>query len=249
LPEGNAITELFKRLCLSRGWVGAQFGWVLPWIWINIAVLYLEGIQAWPERLSEGLGGSDSILVMIVALVVQAGMLRSLMSNDAKRVRLVWGSLALLLWGMLYLIAISMQETYLPGQIWQWLLAWVVAPVILFPFAAASAVYGWRLPWRRVLRVVLAWRWWLGVLLAGTVGMFAELYFDGVRGWPKVWDVDLAAGLKMGAVDMLEMGVWILLLGWLAVLFDMNGHGIKSTGEDSVPLPLPEGGGDAGGNI
>jgi hypothetical protein len=79
--------------------------------------------------------------------------------------------------------------------------------------------------------------------------MFAELYFDGVRGWPKVWDVDLAAGLKMGAVDMLEMGVWILLLGWLAVLFDMNGHGIKSTGEDSVPLPLPEGGGDAGGNI
>jgi len=184
---------------------------------------------------------------MIVALAVQTGMLRSLIRNDARRVRPVWGALALLLWGMLYLIAAELQD-YLPSQILKWLLAWVAAPAIFFPFAAASAVWGWRLPWRRVLRVVCAWRWWLGVLLVGAVGRLAESYFDGLRAYEYVWDVGLAAGLKMGAVDMLETGVWILLLGWLAVLFDMNGRGIKSAVEVSAPLPLPESGNDSGGN-
>ena len=58
-------------------------------------------------------------------------------------------------------------------------------------------------------------------MLIGTVGRVAEGYFDSIRGYPYVWDVDLAAGLNMGAVDMFEMGVWVLLLGWLAILFDM----------------------------
>jgi hypothetical protein len=263
LPEGDAITELFKRLRLSRHWVAAQFGWVLVWIWVGVATLHIPGVQRWPEWLSEGLGASYRILVTIVAFVVQAEMLRSLIRNDARRVRLVWGTLALPLWGLLYGVAFSMQDDYLPGQIFQWLLAWVLIPAILFPFAAASAVWGWRLPWRRCVRVVCKWQWWLSVLLAGTVGMLAECYFDSVRGWPKVWDVDLANGLKMGAVDMLEIGVWILLVGWLALLLDSSEASADSSGDnalhgfpagsgphnsDSVSLPLRESGDGGGGN-
>lgn len=219
-PPG-AFTELAKRLSMSRNWVGAQFGWVLVWIWVNFAWLYFQRIQGLPEWFSGGLRGSYAALVAITALVVQAGMLRSLMRSHGKNVRPVWGSLALFLWGMLYLVAAEMQD-YLPGEILKWLLAWVVTPVIFFPFAAASNLWGWRLPWRSILRVVCAWRWWLCVLLIATVGRVAEVYFDSICGNPYLWDVDLAAGLNMLAVDLLETGLWVLLLGWLAVLFDMG---------------------------
>jgi hypothetical protein len=216
------LNDLMRRLRLNRSWVGAQFGWVLAWIWIAVAFLHLPGIYRWPQWLSGGLRVSYSSLVMIAALAVQTGMLRSLIKNGARRVRPVWGALALLLWGMLYAVAFSMQDDYLPGQIWQWILSCVIAPAIIFPFAAASAVWGWRLSWLRALRVMCAWRWWLGVLLAGTIAISAELYFDHLRAYEYVWDVDLATGLKMGAVDMLEMGVWIVLIVWLAVHFDLT---------------------------
>jgi hypothetical protein len=156
----GAFTELSKRLSMSRHWVGAQFGWVLVWIWVNLAWLYFQRVQGLPEWFSSGLRGSYVALVAITALVVQAGMLRSLMRNHGKHVRPVWGSLALFLWGMLYLVAAEMQD-YLPGEILKWLLAWVVTPVIFFPFAAASNLWGWRLPWQSILRVVCTWRWWL----------------------------------------------------------------------------------------
>ena len=215
----TCFNDLLHRLRSNISWVEAEFGWVLAWIWVNVAVLHLPGVQRWPQWLSESLGVSYRVLVTIAALAVQTGMLRSLIRNDARQIRPVWGALALLLWGILYLIAAEMQD-YLPNQILQWLLAWVVAPAIFFPFAASSAVCGWRLPWRRVLRLVCAWRWWLGVILVGTVGKWAELCFDRLRAWPYVWDVDLPTGLKMGALDMLETGIWILLLVWFAVLFD-----------------------------
>jgi hypothetical protein len=216
------LNDLLRRLRLNRQWVGAQFGWVLAWIWVGVATLHFPGIQRWPEWLSGGLRVTYSSLIMIAALAVQTGMLRSLIRSDARRVRHVWGALALLLWGILYVIAFSMQDDYLPGQIWQWLLSCVVAPAIIFPFAAASAAWGWRLPWLRVLRVMCAWRWWLSVLLTGTIAISAELYFDRLRAYAYVWDVGLVTGLKMGAVDLLETGIWILLLVWLSVLFDLT---------------------------
>jgi hypothetical protein len=214
------LNDLLRLLRLSRHWVGAQFGWVLAWIWVGVAILHLPGIQRWPQWLSDWLRVSYSSLVMIAALAVQTGMLRSLIRNDARRVRPIWGALALLLWGMSCLIVASIPDYYLHNQIWQWLLAWVVAPAIFFPFAGASAVWGWRLPWRRVLRLVCAWRWWLGVLLVGAIEKLAELRFDRLSTHAYVWDVDLPTGLKMGAVDILETGVWILLLVWLAALLD-----------------------------
>ena len=219
LPESDAGTELFKRLYESRRWVGAQFGWVLVWIWVNLARLYLSSVLRWPEWFSNGLTASYSILIMIVALVVQAGMMRNLISVPLKRVKLVWGTLAMLLWSVLFIVADSVQDS-LHGKFLNWALVWVIAPVIYIPFASASAIWGLRLPWRRVLRLVYAWRWWLAVFIAGAIGALLENCFDGLRAWPYVWDVGLITGLKMGAVDMLEMGVWVLLLCWFAVLFD-----------------------------
>lgn len=219
-PAENALyCQLWNRLRVSRLWIGAQFGWMMAWIWTAIAVLHLLGGQPGAGGILNGLGAANRIVIVIVAMVVQTGMLRSLMSNRAKRARPVWGAVTLLLWGMLCLIAAEMQD-YLHVPILQWLAAWVVAPAIFFPFAAASTVSGFRLPWRRILRVVCTWRWWLAILLAGAFGKLAELYFDSLHP-VYVWDVNLATGLKMGAVDMLEMAVWILLLGWLAVLFDL----------------------------
>ena len=194
---------------------------MLVWIWINLASLYFQRLQGWPGWLSSGLRGSYVALVAITALFVQAGMLRSLMRNHGKQVPLVWGSLTLFLWGMLYFVAAEMQD-YLPGEILKWLLAWVITPIIFFPFAAASNLWGWRLPWQSIFRVVCAWRWWLCVLLIATVGRVAEIYFDSICGNPYLWDVGLAAGLNMLAVDLLETGLWLLLFGWLAVLFDMG---------------------------
>jgi hypothetical protein len=51
---------------------------------------------------------------------------------------------------------------------------------------------------------------------------FLELYFDRLRAHEYVWDVDLSTGLKMGAVGMLEMGLWIVLLIWLVLHFDLT---------------------------
>jgi hypothetical protein len=39
------------------------------------------------------------------------------------------------------------------------------------------------------------------VLLAGTIAISAELYFDHIRNYDYVWDVGLVTGLKMGSID------------------------------------------------
>lgn len=231
--ETGLDLQILKRLQQSRFWVGAQFGWVVAWIWVNVAILHFTPGQG-SAGLASGLGAANRVVIAIIALVVQAMMLRSLMSNHARCVRLVWGTGALLLWGALFLIAAEMQD-YLHGPILQWLLAWVVAPAVFFPFAAVSAVVGFRIPWRRTLRVVFAWRWWIGVFAAGALGKLAELYFDSLHP-AYVWDVNLEAGLKMGATDIFDMAVWILLLAWLAVLFDLT----QAPASDSVLLIPPE---------
>jgi hypothetical protein len=254
LLESDTVTELFDRLRIGRRWVGAQFGWVLVWIWTGVAVLHLPGVQKWPEWLSDGIRIFYSILTLIVALVVQAGMMRSLVGDTAKRVYLTWGILAMLLWSVLFIAADSVPES-LHSQFLSWAIVWLVAPILYIPFASASALWGLRLPWRRVLKVVCTGRWWLAVLIAGAIGALLENCFEGLRAWPYVWDVGLATGLKMGAIDILEMGIWVLLLGWFVVLFNRTMPPAKEEFAEvpalvgtpepelqaSVKLPLPEG--------
>ena len=101
-------------------------------------------------------------------------------------------------------------------------------------------------------------------VIAALVGVLLPSYF--FNGEPhgtvahQVW----AAILKPVAAYLLAMASWVLLLAWAAVLLEREGNKTKSPGDDalaaapvdsgppgkdSVELPLPESGNDAGGNI
>jgi hypothetical protein len=207
--ELEGIPELFKRLHKSRGWIGAQFGWMLVFCLANSAVTRIPNDLSWKPWLKVPL----MLLLLLAMLVAVAGTLRSLLSDGGKRVRLVWGTLALLIWVVLLLVAVILVETS-KSQIAQWLLSWVVIPALIVPWAAGSALRGLRLPWRRILRLLANWRWWLGVMIASLVRELVDLFVTHV-----VVNLTWVAELKLGVASLLEMGIWILLLGWLAVLF------------------------------
>ena len=71
-----------------------------------------------------------------------------------------------------------------------------------------------------------------------------------------------AVALKLAGSYVLVVGSWVLLLAWAAVLLSREhgarrgaamtrragSGGLRPAGEDSVQLPLPESGDDAGGN-
>jgi hypothetical protein len=95
----------------------------------------------------------------------------------------------------------------------------VIVPGKIIPYAAASAQWGWRLPVRRVLRLLWSWRWWLGVAVATALGLWLPgKFFAGVPHGTvsaQVW----AVGLKLAGAYLLAVGCWVLLLAWAAVLF------------------------------
>jgi hypothetical protein len=213
LPENEDAAELFKRLYKSRRCIWAQFSWVLLWIVVSCTQRFFTGQNGWQAILSVVLGGLLVVLA-VAALIVQAGTLRSLLSDGGKRVRMVWGTLAMLIWAILGLIiAILLGLWYTPFA--PLVLGWVVTPAILLPFAAASAMWGLRLPWRKVLRLLGNWRWWLSVLLAAIAWALVELISNHIFS-TQTW----STALVMYAAYLFEVGIWVLLLGWLAVLFD-----------------------------
>lgn len=147
------------------------------------------------------------------------------------------------------------------------ILHWVVVPGLLLPLAA-SAHWGLRqLPWRRVLRVWVGWRWWLGVLIASALGVFwPQSFFDTPPHGTvsaQVWHVVL----KLIAAYLLAIASWIGALAWMAALLncdpapredadddsdELAGVGVRLKPPDggkrgSVRLPLPEGE-DSSGN-
>jgi hypothetical protein len=63
--------------------------------------------------------------------------------------------------------------------------------------------------------VLSNWRWWLVVLLAALTVVLVEL-ISAVLFSTQTW----VAELNLGVVKVVDMGIWLLLLGWLAVLFD-----------------------------
>jgi len=52
--------------------------------------------------------------------------------------------------------------TYAHITIWltvlEWIFRWIVVPAKVIPHALASAQWGGRLPWRKLLRMMLNWR-------------------------------------------------------------------------------------------
>ena len=239
------VQEMLRRLGRARGWVALQFGLTLVLLLVGLAWTRLPDKHAWQVVLSLLI----PLLLAISALELQAGTVRRLADDDGRRVKLVWGAAALLvwvafgatLWALLdwcddqiplwagYLTskasahARAMMFTYEHLVSWlgdlEWVVRWIVIPAKLIPYSAASALWGWRLPVRRILRFLFNWRWWLGVLLASLLGVLLPgRFFSGTPGGT-VLHQEWSVGLKLAGAYLLAVGCWVLVLGWWAVLF------------------------------
>jgi len=275
---------------LRRSWIWVVLQFVLTFVLIVAGYGWTRiGEKNWWQVL---LTLFVPLLLTLSLLELEAVTMRSLAENDGRRVKLVWGAAALLVWVALLLALWTLLDwcddriplwagylnsrastggratlfTYDHLLLWftdiEWLLRWVVIPAKLIPHAMASAQWGWRLPLRRIIRLLLNWRWWLGVLAAAFLGVSLPGHF--FRGTPsgnvshQVW----ALVFKMTGTYMLVVASWVVLLAWAAVLMAQNkprrderddeanvlapvGSGPRR--EDSIKLPLPESD-DVGGN-
>ena len=237
----NLLRDLFHRLRLARGWVVAQFAVTLGLILLGLAWTHLPDENLWQVALILLI----VVLLGISALELQAGTMRGLADGDGKRVKLVWGALTLPVWIAVacafwavldwcdvqipqwagYLNAqapagvrvsvFSFVHIYVGLQCVEWVLRWVVLPAKVIPYGMASAQWGWRLPVRRILRLLWNWRWWLGVVLAIMVGVALPACFLAGSESEPIWYVVL----KLAAAYLLGVGSWVLLLAWAATLF------------------------------
>jgi hypothetical protein len=285
----NPFVDLGRRIRLSAGWVGAQFVLTLLLIVIALAWTRLPDKHVWQVLLTLLV----PLLLAISALELEAGTMRALADDDGRRVKLVFGAMTLLVWVTLFWACwavldwcddqIPVWAAYLNSrasagtratvftfehiQRWltfaEWLMRWIIVPGKIIPYAMASAQWGWRVPFRKIIRLLLRWRWWLGVVLAALVGVVLPGHF--FAGLPngtvthQIW----AVALKLVGSYVLVIGCWVLLLAWAAVLLGRSGPGKNPPdddslvavpvgsgpmGEDAVRLPLPEDGEDAGGD-
>lgn len=239
------LKDLFDRLRLACFWVAAQFGGTALLILLGLAWTRLPDKHGWQVALTLLI----PVLLIISALELQAGTMRKLADDDGKRVKLVWGAVTLLVWiamGCAFWALLDWCDDQIPQwagylnsqssaharatlftydhivrwlTILEWILRWIVMPAKIIPYAVVSAQWGWRLPWRRVLRILWNWRWWPAVVLASLVAVwlpgrsFTEVPHGTVHA--QVWCV----GLKLASAYLLAVTSWVLLLAWAAVLF------------------------------
>jgi hypothetical protein len=210
-PESAWDRELFERLRASRRWIGASFGWMALSALDDLFVERLPAGHTWIKT-------SGALILIALAVILLAGNARSMLADHVKPVRMAWGTLLILLW-ILPVVGLALLLSLWHMPVLPWVVGWILAPVVLFPLAAASAVWGMRLPWRRVLRLIGVWQWWLAVVFAAVIGVALPSLIDAAMqsGSEPLsqWEI----GLKEGVNGLLSVGSWLLLLGWLGVLF------------------------------
>jgi hypothetical protein len=252
--------DLFCRLRLSRLWVAAQFVLTLLLLLVGIAWTRLPEKHIWQVLLSLLI----PLLLAISALELQAGTARSLADDNGKRVKLVWGAMALLVWVAVAWICWRLLDwcddriplwagylnskasaharatlfTYEHIYLWltyvEWVIRWIVLPAKVIPYAMASAQWGLRLPLWRVIRLLWNWRWWLAVTLAAFVAVWLPGRFFAAAPHGSVLAQEGRVALKLAAAYLLAVGSWVLLMGWEAVLF---GRQQPAADEKLVPIP------------
>ncbi|MGO8933056.1 MAG: hypothetical protein ACLPLZ_03195 [Terracidiphilus sp.] len=285
----NPLIDLFHRLRLSLAWVAAQFWVTLLLILAGAAWTRLPDSYAWQV----GLSLFVPLVLLAAALLLQAGTMRKLFHDEQRRVHLALGVLTLLVWAAIVWAAWALLDwcsdqipvwagylnsrasahmratllTYDHIQTWLtflvWIFRWIAVPAKVIPWAMSSAQSGWRLPWRKIIRLLFNWRWWLAVIIAALVAVEWPSHF--FNGEPQgtvshqVWSVTL----KLAGAYLLAIISWVLLLAWCAVLLCRHRPskaqpsddslvavpvGSAPLGEDSVKLPLPQGDDNSGGN-
>jgi hypothetical protein len=285
----NPLNDLFHRLRTSLAWIAAQFWATLLLVLAVAAWTRLPDSYAWQV----GLSLLVPLVLLAAALLLQAGIMRKLLHDEKRRVHLALGVLTLLVWAAIVWAVWALLDwcsdqvpdwagylnsrasahmratlfTYDHIQTWLtflvWIFRWIAVPAKMIPYAMASAQWGWRLPWRKIIRLLFNWRWWLAVIIAALVAVEWPSHF--FTGEPQgavshqVW----AVMLKLVGTYLLAIVCWVLLLAWCAVLLSRGAPaaekpadnslvpapvGAGPLGEDSVRLPLPENGDSSGGN-
>ena len=295
----TTLKDLLRRLRTSLGWVAAQFWATLLIVLVGVAWTRVSERHVWQVGLTLLL----PLVMLAAMLVLEAGTMRKFLGQDERRVRFAWGALTLLFWMAVAWIAWSILNlcddqiplwasylnsrasahararvfTYEHIQLWltilEWILRWIVVPAKVIPHALASAEWGWRLPWRKLLRMMLNWRWWIGAVMAALLGVWLPNYFFNGEPHGTVTHQVWAVVLKVAGAYLLAVASWVLLLAWAAVLLARNSRECATTGNSKsdevsegrealstagqetggtvrhVKLPLPESRDDAGGNI
>jgi len=264
----SKIRKMMTRLGRAWGWIAGQFGGVLLFLLLGLAWTRLPDTHGWQVALTILV----PLLLILCMLELQAGTMRGLANDDGRRVKLVWGALSLLVWAALLFAAWAVLDwcdgripelagylnsrfsahgrthlfTYEHLVQWmtiaEWIVRWIIIPGKLIVFAVASAQWGWRLPWRKLIRLLLNWRWWAAMVAASlAVVALSGHFFAGLPTGTvshQVWMVMF----KLTGAYVLGVGCWLLLLGWCAVLLD--GPETALVGRD---LPRGEAVGDTGG--
>lgn len=262
------FSDLASRLRRGWVWVALQFVLTLVLILVGLGWTRIPEKHWWQVLLTLVI----PLLLLVSLLELEAGTMRSFANDDGKRVKLVWGAMALLVWVALYWAMWAILDwcddqipvwagylnsrasangratvfTYAHLQLWftdlEWFLRWVVVPAKMIPYSMASAQWGWRLPLRRITRFLFNWRWWLGVLAAALLSVSLPNRF--FTGMPSgtVQQQVSVVIFKVAGTYLLAVTSWVLLLAWVAVLMD-RAKPVAGRGGDEAGQPVPVGSG------
>ncbi len=240
----NYAQDILLRLRNSRAWIGAQFWAALVLFVIGMAWTRIPDRHVWQVLFSLLL----PVLLIAAFLLLQAGTMRSLFNRSEARAGLatailmlavwcavVWGLWCLLNWcddridtwaGYLNSRAsataraklFTYEHIFLWFTIAEWVLRWIVIPGKVIPHAVASAQYGWRMPWRNLIRLMLNWRWWTAMIAAALAGVLLPTHFFSAIPHGAVVHQIWAVIFKLAGTYLLVTVCWVLLLAWAAVL-------------------------------
>ena len=236
--------DLIRRLRGSLGWVAAQFVLTLVLILLWAGMDAAAG-QAWWQVVLTLL---VPLLLAISALELEAGTMRALSDDDGRRVKLVWGACALLVWIALFWACWAVLDwcddqiplwagylnsrascgaratifTYDHLQSWitvtEWVFRWIIVPGKIIPYAMASAQWGWRIAVAQDHSPVAE----LAVVAGGGAGGAGRRGAAGPFLCRRAAGNGIAPGLgrhlKLPGAMLLAVGCWVLLLAWAAVL-------------------------------
>jgi hypothetical protein len=240
--------DLGRRLGLGVGWVAVQYWATALIILAGIGWTRLPDKHAWQV----GLTLLIPLLLLAAFLLLEAGTMRKLAQDESGRVGIIHGALTLLVWIAMGCLAWAILDwcddqtflwagylnskapahlramlfSYSHIQLWIttliWIFRWIALPAKVIPHAVASAQQGWRLPWRRSLRLVLDWRWWIAVAVAALVGVALPVHFFSALPSGTVSHQVWAVGIKLAGAYLLAITSWVMVLAWAAVLMGIE---------------------------
>ena len=270
----NDLIETLRGIGRARGWVAAQYWATALIVLAGLAWTRLPDKHAWQV----GLTLLIPLLLLAAFLLLEAGTMRRLVHDEPTRAGIIHGALTLLVWIAIVCVAWAILDwcddqtiewagylnsrapahlratlfTYAHIQLWIttliWILRWIAVPAKVLPHAVASAQWGWRLPWRKSLGLVLNWRWWIAVAVAALVGVLLPGRFFSALPSGTVSHQVWAVGFKLAGAYLLAITSWVLVLAWAAVLMMKTHIGTAEADTNAAGSPLPESGDNASGD-